>query len=126
VDSRARGDGEGFAVLVDSELAGLVNLHRTSTLHAVGSIGYWVGAAYTRKGIMTTAVGACAEIAFREHAIHRLELYAAVRNAPAAVSLNVLASWSNPSCGIGCARLTASVTRTLPCTFASRRARSNT
>jgi ribosomal-protein-serine acetyltransferase len=81
-DRREHDLGDNYAILVSGELAGTVDIHDVSRLHGLAAVGYWLGSAYGGRGIMTRAVRTTAELAFTRHRINRLELLAAVGNAP--------------------------------------------
>lgn len=79
---RALDLGENFAVLVGGAFAGSVDIHDVNRAHAVAAVGYWLGSAYGGRGIMTRAVRTVTDLAFTQHRIHRLELFAAAGNGP--------------------------------------------
>ncbi|MEA2663245.1 MAG: ribosomal-protein-serine acetyltransferase [Candidatus Eremiobacteraeota bacterium] len=81
-ERRANGAGEEFAVRVNGAFAGAVGLHSVLRMHAVGALGYWLSSRFGGRGIMTRAVNAVAAYAFDDYALHRLEILAAVGNAP--------------------------------------------
>lgn len=69
-----------FAVLVDERIAGMVGLHEIDWPNRCGAIGYWLGASYAGRGLMTRAVDALAGIAFGELGLNCVEIRAAVGN----------------------------------------------
>ena len=79
---RALDLGDNYAILAGGAFAGSVDIHDVNRAHAVAAVGYWLGSEYGGRGIMTRAVRAVAELAFTQHRIHRLELFAAVGNHP--------------------------------------------
>jgi ribosomal-protein-serine acetyltransferase len=81
-ERRASGTGEEFAIRVGGEFAGAVGLHSVIRMHAVGALGYWLSSRFGGRGIMTRAVEAVTTYAFGDYALHRLEILAAVDNAP--------------------------------------------
>ena len=81
-ERRAQRLGEEFAIRVGGELAGAIGLHSVLRVHDVGALGYWLASRYGGRGVMTRAVHAVSAFAFGEYALHRLELLAAVDNAP--------------------------------------------
>lgn len=100
VETRNRTDGDSYAVLVDCDLAGLVNLRPTSRLHAVGTIRYAVyGPEHHDRGRRRSSPGF-----FPGLAIHRLELYTATHNVPSSNGAEKPSSRSKASCGSGYAR----------------------
>jgi ribosomal-protein-serine acetyltransferase len=81
-ERRALDLGDNFAIVVGGAFAGSVDIHDVNRAHAVAAVGYWLGSAYGGRGIMTRAVRAVAQLAFTQHRIHRLELFAAAGNHP--------------------------------------------
>jgi ribosomal-protein-serine acetyltransferase len=81
-ERRASGTGEEFAIRVDGAFAGAIGLHSVIRMHGVGALGYWLSSRFGGRGIMTRAVNAVTAHAFREYSVHRLEILAAVGNAP--------------------------------------------
>jgi ribosomal-protein-serine acetyltransferase len=81
-DYRARDAGDAFAVLVRGVFAGAIDLHDLNRTNDVAAIGYWLGETFGGRGVMTRAVRAIAERAFRHDGVHRLEILAAAENAP--------------------------------------------
>ncbi len=82
VACRADRSGFAFSLRVAGVLAGSIGLHDIVRLHAVGEVGYWLAARFQHRGIMTRAVERIARFALSEYELHRLELLAAVGNAP--------------------------------------------
>jgi ribosomal-protein-serine acetyltransferase len=77
----AEDDGMQTALEVDGRIAGIVGLHGVSWLHRSTTIGYWLAAPYTGRGLMTAAVRAYTRHVFDVWGLHRMELRAAVGNA---------------------------------------------
>jgi ribosomal-protein-serine acetyltransferase len=69
-----------FAIVVDGDPAGIIDLHEPSRVHKFASVGYWLGTRFTGRGIMTKSLDRFSKFVFEAHGIHRLELYAAVDN----------------------------------------------
>ncbi|MDF2313736.1 GNAT family N-acetyltransferase [Lactiplantibacillus pentosus] len=67
-------------IIVDGEVAGMLDIHNISDVNHCGEIGYWLGAAYTGRGVMTKALERLEEIAFTELDLHKLSLGADVNN----------------------------------------------
>lgn len=63
-------------------LIGCVDLHAIDWENASAQIGYWLDEAHTGAGIMSAAVRLLCEYAFEALDLHRLEIRAAVQNAP--------------------------------------------
>lgn len=63
-----------FAIEVDGAAAGGIGFEQLDDVYRSGAeLGYWLGAAYWGRGIMTDAVRAVAEHAFAEAEIARLQ-----------------------------------------------------
>ncbi len=79
---RAERTGIAFSLRVGAALAGSIGLHEIVRAHALGEVGYWLGTRFQHRGIMTRALDRIARFALGEYELHRLELHAAVDNAP--------------------------------------------
>lgn len=75
-------DDNGFqcGIWYRGELAGTIGYHFFDWFNRRTSLGYWLGAAYRGRGIMTKAVQALTRYAFEEVALHRVEIRCAVQN----------------------------------------------
>ncbi len=60
------GQGPQYAIFSDSALCGVCGFHPFDLSNRTGSIGYWLGEAYSGKGIMAMAAKALVEQGFRE------------------------------------------------------------
>jgi RimJ/RimL family protein N-acetyltransferase len=78
----AEGLGVGLAVTRQGTVVGSIGLRREGGEPGVGEVGYWVAAGARGQGVATAATRALAEWALGPAGLHRLELYAAVDNAP--------------------------------------------
>ena len=78
--SRATEPLEGLGVFVEGAYAGGVGM-RVDGLNAEGEIGYWIGAAWEGRGLVSRACRALIAHAFRELRLHRVEIRAAPGNA---------------------------------------------
>lgn len=65
-----------LVVLVNGDAAGMLDLHNIKLKNQSAEIGYWLGQAYQKKGIMTQAVKKLAEVSFNQLGLHRLSLLA--------------------------------------------------
>ena len=74
------GQGPQYAIFSDSALCGVCGFHPFDLSNRTGSIGYWLGEAYSGKGIMARAVQALVEQGFREYALNRIEIACATGN----------------------------------------------
>lgn len=63
-----------------AELLGMASLHRIDWTRRCAGVGYWVRASRWGQGIAAVAVEALVDFAFRELALHRLELHIATDN----------------------------------------------
>ena len=73
-------DGMTTAVMVDGRIAGSVGVHAIAWHRAATSVGYWLGAEFEGRGLMTAAVRAYVDHAFGPWALNRVEISAAVGN----------------------------------------------
>jgi ribosomal-protein-serine acetyltransferase len=78
----AQDDGMQTAIVADGRIAGVVGLHGVSWMHGTTTIGYWLARPFTGRGLVTAAVRAYTDHAFGTWGLHRMELRAAVDNAP--------------------------------------------
>lgn len=69
-----------FGIRVEGELSGSIAIHHIDPLNAVGDVGYWIGSRFSRRQIMSRVLPVAAEIAFRDFAVHRLQLITDVDN----------------------------------------------
>ncbi|GAY72177.1 GNAT family N-acetyltransferase [Lentilactobacillus kosonis] len=67
-------------ILVEGEVAGMIDIHSIDTEYHRGEVGYWLSTRYQGNGAVTTALAAIEDIAFNELGIHRLELLAVTTN----------------------------------------------
>jgi len=69
-----------FALLHETELAGVVGYHSIDRGRGACSVGYWIAADLQGRGIVTRAVGALARHAFEVLGLEAVELRAATEN----------------------------------------------
>ncbi len=67
-------------ILYDGAIAGIVGHNKIDQLHRTGYIGYWLGAAYQGKGLMTTSCRMLIEYSFTALHLNRLIIACATRN----------------------------------------------
>ena len=74
---------EAFAVGIwyKGQLAGTIDLHNTNWDHRLTEIGYWLGAKFEGKGVMTRAARAMTDYALNELKLNRVVIRAATGNA---------------------------------------------
>jgi ribosomal-protein-serine acetyltransferase len=80
-DQERAQDGFQRALIVDGAIAGVAGFHRVDRDNLSTSIGYWLGAEYERRGLMTASVLALIDHAFDVWGMHRVELRIAPDNA---------------------------------------------
>ena len=80
LEQEAADDGFQAVLVVDGSIAGIAGYHRIDRANLSTSIGYWLAAAYEGRGLMTAAVAALVDHAFRAWGLHRLELRIAPDN----------------------------------------------
>lgn len=72
---------EGWAIDVDGEAVGGIGVRRGAAEFAhSGELGYWLGEAFWRRGIMSSAVRTLVPFAMARHGLSRLTAYAATAN----------------------------------------------
>ncbi|HEY4439821.1 MAG TPA: GNAT family protein [Candidatus Elarobacter sp.] len=77
----AAGTVDGYAIVVNGEVGGTIDLHEIDRARTEGRLGYWLGARFQHGGVMTRAVRAMAERALLGEGFARIYLIAAVENA---------------------------------------------
>ena len=76
----SRNDGAQFAVRVDGAIAGVIGHHRIDWRNRHTSLGYWLGAAYQGRGLVTAACRSLVAHAFDAARLNRVEIRCAVGN----------------------------------------------
>jgi len=76
------GDNNGFqaGIWYKGELAGVIGLHHIDWTNKSTSIGYWLGEEFQGKGLMTSACEGIIDYCFKDLALKRIEIRAAVEN----------------------------------------------
>jgi len=77
---QARGEIFLTTVIVDGEVAGVLDIHNISAANHRGEIGYWLGKAFEGHGVMTKSLERLEELAFTELELHKLQLNTDVDN----------------------------------------------
>ena len=80
LQQEAADDGFQAVLVVDGSIAGIAGYHRIDRANLTTTIGYWLASAYEGRGLMTAAVAALVDHAFRAWGLHRLELRIAPDN----------------------------------------------
>jgi ribosomal-protein-serine acetyltransferase len=77
-------DGNGFQAAIEPEdrIVGVLGLHAIDWVNRNTSIGYWLAEEARGRGLMTNAVRALLDHAFRELHLHRVEIHCAPENRP--------------------------------------------
>ena len=81
-DKYTVGDGFHAGLWVEGQLAGGIVCHAINRESRKTEIGYWLGADYTGKGLVTRASRAIIDLLFTREAMHRIEIQAVVDNHP--------------------------------------------
>jgi ribosomal-protein-serine acetyltransferase len=76
----ARNQGFDAGIFEHGKLAGVIGLHEIAWSHRHTSLGYWLGAAFQGRGLMTRAVAAVLKHCFEELGLHRVGSGAATGN----------------------------------------------
>lgn len=77
----SKGNGFQVGIWIDDELAGNVGLNYISPQFRCTEIGYWLGAEYEGRGVMTKACRYLCGYLFRELKLNRIEIRCAETNA---------------------------------------------
>lgn len=70
-----------LVIQVNDQVAGMISFNRFDTVNRSADIGYWLGATFRGKGVMTQAVAGLCTLGFTDYNLQRIELRAAVDNA---------------------------------------------
>src|SRR3954466_13221629 len=65
--------GGQYGIWEHDQLAGVVGQHPIDAANRAGAIGYWLGAAFQGRGLMTRACRFLVTHAFRDQGLHRVE-----------------------------------------------------
>ena len=82
LDAFAKGTGLSLGIWVDGALAGLVGLGNIQAESRSAMIGYWIGADYQGRGLVTDGVRVVLDYAFGERALNRVEITCPHDNLP--------------------------------------------
>jgi ribosomal-protein-serine acetyltransferase len=79
---RQYAEDQGFATLIffGGRVAGCIGYNHIDWANRKTDVGYWLGAQYTGRGMMTKSCGALVTHAFNELRLNRVEIYCAVEN----------------------------------------------
>ncbi|MBI1256190.1 MAG: GNAT family N-acetyltransferase [Chloroflexi bacterium] len=81
-DKQALGDGFHAGLWVEQQLAGGVVIHFINRESRKCEIGYWLGADYVGRGLVTRAARVVIERLFSVEGLHRIEIQAVTDNQP--------------------------------------------
>jgi ribosomal-protein-serine acetyltransferase len=73
-------NGFQAALVPDGAIVGVAGFHSVNWPHGSTSLGYWLDEGHQGRGLMTRAVRALTDHAFREWGLHRVEIRAATDN----------------------------------------------
>jgi len=76
----SRCDGFHLGIWCADALAGVLGVHWIDWANRRTSLGYWLGAGFQGRGLMTRSVAAVLDFLFDEWNLHRVEVRAAVTN----------------------------------------------
>lgn len=76
----SKGNGFQAGIWVEGRLAGIIGLHQIDWPNRKTSIGYWLGADFGGRGIMTEATKAVTDYCFKELGLNRIEIRCAKGN----------------------------------------------
>jgi len=68
------------ALKFNGSICGVNGFHKIDSLNKIGSIGYWLGEAYTGKGIITSSTKAMLKAGYSDYALHKIEIHCAEEN----------------------------------------------
>ena len=78
-ESRAN-RGVQIGIWKNGRLAGAIDLHDIDSESRKANVGYWLGAEFQGRGLMTKACRALVDYAFNELGLNRMEIRCAVQN----------------------------------------------
>ena len=76
----AAGNGAELGIWYRGELAGVLGLHYIDWANRSTSIGYWLGAEFQGKGIMSNSCRTFIDFLFSDYGLNRIEIQVAPRN----------------------------------------------
>ncbi|MEC3883497.1 GNAT family protein [Halobacillus sp. HZG1] len=76
----AENNGLTVCILYKGGIAGVVDFHEIDEKNKVTSIGYWMGADYKGKGLLTRSCEVLFDYAFETIGMNRIEIRAAAKN----------------------------------------------
>lgn len=71
-----------FVIKADGRVVGAIDLHNIDAVNHHADVGYWLGQAHTGQGLTHTALSQLEAKAFGEFGLHKLNIIAAMGNAP--------------------------------------------
>lgn len=76
----ARGENLVCGIWHQGKLAGVISFDKINPVNRSAMIGYWIGASYRGKGLMTRACEALVDYGFRELNLNRIVIWVATDN----------------------------------------------
>ncbi|MHB0774225.1 GNAT family N-acetyltransferase [Halomonas sp. WWR20] len=80
LESFAKGTALHEVLLYQGGIAGVLGFNRIDKASGIGHIGYWLGAAFTGRGLMTSAVADLIRLGFQDLGLQRVEIRCATQN----------------------------------------------
>ena len=80
LESFAKGTALNEVLLYQGSIAGVLGFNEIDTFNGIGQVGYWLGEAYTRRGLMTVAVADLIHLGFEDLGLQRVEIRCATEN----------------------------------------------
>lgn len=72
----------GAIIVVDQQVAGMIDLHAIDATNRRAEVGYWLASAFQGRGVMTKVLASVEQIAFEEYHIDRLAIFVDTENEP--------------------------------------------
>jgi ribosomal-protein-serine acetyltransferase len=82
LESAVSGTGFHYALLLDSEIVGLVTFSSIEKINRCATMGYWLAKSQTGRGLMTTAAKTLISEGFRQLELNRIQARVATENYP--------------------------------------------
>jgi len=77
---REKGVDFAFVILQEESIVGRIGIYRVDQPNRTGSVGYWLGAGFTGKGIISKACEAMLDYGFDHLHLNRIELRCGTEN----------------------------------------------
>lgn len=80
LEQLARDGSLSAGILYQAKIAGVIGFHKIDWSNLATSVGYWLGASFQGKGLMTEACRGLVKYAFDELKLNRVEIRCATEN----------------------------------------------